>query len=258
MYLRIFVLMACLSLALNGETWATENWKERKSTHFIIYYNQAPAAFIDNVEEMAEYYYSKIASDMGFTRYKSWSWDKRAKIYIFDNAEDFQKSGELHWADGVTYSSAKIIRSFPAAHGFFDSTLPHELAHIIFREFVGLKAKVPVWFEEGIAMYQEKARRWGADDIVRQALKDGTFLSLEEMAQIQLSDKMDLKVIKLIYAESASVINYLINTWGRQRFVMLCRKLQNNTQFEWAVHSVYINFKDIQQLNKAWVAYLGR
>lgn len=258
MNLKIFVLVLCVASVLGVGAYAEEGWKERKCTHFIIYYKNAPPDFIDSVEEMAEYYYGEIAGNLGFTRYKNWSWDERAKLYIYDNAEDFQQSGAVNWSEGVASIGTKVIRSFPSAHGFFDSTLPHELGHIIFREFVGPKAQVPIWFEEGIAMYQEKARRWGADEVVRQALKKGTFMPLEEMTQVYLSDKMDLDRVQLFYAESASAINYLINEWGKQRFITLCRKLQDGGPFEWAFSSVYVNFKDIKQLNKAWVASLQR
>ncbi len=261
---RIFVLMVCLAamvgvLPFRGPTAAhsEEGWQERKGNHFIVYYKNAPLDFIESVEEMAEYYYEEITRDMGFTRYKGWTWDERAKIYIYDNVEDFQQVGEYAmWAEGVASSRQRVIRSFPAAHGFFDSTLPHEMGHIIFREFVGFKARIPIWFEEGIAMYQEKGRRWGANDTVRQAIKDGKFMSLKDMTSMQLSGRINTETIQLFYAESASIVNYIMDELGQQRFVNLCRKLQGGDLFEWVFASVYVRFKDLDALNKAWVEYL--
>jgi len=70
-------------------------------------------------------------------------------LNIYDNADDYVQAGKMaSWSHGVASPKNKVIRTFPAAHGFFDSTLPHELGHIIFREFVGFKAQVPIWFEE--------------------------------------------------------------------------------------------------------------
>ena len=261
---RIFALAICLAAMfwapLPREPMAAhseEEWKERKDNHFIIYYKNAPPDFIKSVEEMAEYYYEEITRNMGFTRYKGWTWDERAKIYIYDNAEDFQQIGEYAtWAEGVASSRQRVIRSFPAAHGFFDSTLPHEMGHIIFREFVGFKARIPVWFEEGVAMYQEKARRWGADEVVRRAVMDGKFMSLKDMTALELSGKMSTEQIQLFYAESASIVNYIIDELGQQRFINLCRKLQAGDPFEWVFTSVSVRFKDLDALNKAWVEYL--
>lgn len=251
----LFIL--CCVVNPIGVARAEEAWKERKGNHFILYYKNAPPDFIQSVEEMAEYYYDEITRNMGFTRYKGWNWDERAKIYIYDNAEDFQQIGEYaKWSEGVASSRERVIRSFPAAHGFFDSTLPHEMGHIIFREFVGFKAKIPVWFEEGVAMYQEKARRWGANDAVRQAIKDGKFMSLNDMTAMELSGRMNTEMIQLFYAESASVVNYIIDELGQQRFSNLCRKLQAGDPFEWVFTSVYVRFKNLDALNKAWVDYL--
>lgn len=150
-----------------------------------------------------------------------------------------------------------MIRTFPSAHGFFDSTLPHELGHIIFREFIGFKAQIPSWFEEGVAMYQEKARRWGAHDTVRKAMEDGTFKPLDELSITSLRRTSSKDLVNLFYAESASVVNFLINEYGQQRFVRLCRKLKDGGPFSWALDSVYVRFKNIDDLNKAWVKYLN-
>ena len=200
----------------------------------------------------------EITSDLGFTRYKGWNRDERAKIYIYDNADDYVTSGkQISWSHGVASPRDKVIRTFPSAHGFFDSTLPHELGHIIFREFIGFKARIPAWFEEGVAMSQEKARRWGAHDTVRQAIADGTFKPLAELSITSLRRKTSKELVNLFYAESASVVNFLISEYGQQRFVRFCRKLKEGGPFSWALDSVYVRFKDVNDLNDAWVRYLN-
>jgi hypothetical protein len=188
------------------------------------------------VEQSAEQYYVEITKNLGFTRYKGWTWDDRVTIYIYDDSEDYVTNGkQAGWSHGVASPRDRVIRTFPSAHGFFDSTLPHELGHIIFREFIGFKAEVPAWFEEGVAMYQEKAKRWGAHDTVRAAIKDGTFKSLNELSLTPLRYSADNQSVNLFYAESASVVNFLITEYGQQRCV---------------------RFKDTDALNAAWVKYL--
>jgi len=105
-------------------------------------------------------------------------------------------------------------------------------------------------------MYQEKARRWGANEVVRQAIKDGKFMSLKDMTALELSGRMNTEQIQLFYAESASIVNYIIDDLGQQRFINLCRKLQAGDPFEWVFTSVYVRFKDLDALNKTWVEYL--
>lgn len=235
-------------------------WNEKKSTHFIIYYKKAPLDFVQSLEEMAEYYYEDITRNLGFTRYKGWSYDNRAKIYIYDDDKDYVESAkQARWSHGVADSKDKEIRTFPAAHGFFDSTLPHELGHIIFREFVGFKAEIPLWFEEGVAMYQEKAKRWGVHEIVLKAVEDGKFIPLKDLTHLQLYSNSDPELVSLFYAESASIVNYIINELGQFRFVNLCREFQKGTRrFEENFKKVYVQFKSLDDLNKAWVNYLKK
>jgi hypothetical protein len=254
---KIFKISLIMLLLIVGTGYAQE-WEESKQRHFIIYYKEAPEDFIKSVGEMAEQYYEEITRNLGFRRFKTWTWDSRAKIYIYNDAEDYlQSSKQARWSHGVASPKDKVIRTYPSDHGFFDSTLPHELGHIIFREFVGFEARIPIWFEEGVAMYQEKAKRWGAYRTVKKAIADGKFMSLDEMTHMRLSGKIHNEIVNLFYAESASIVYYMINELGQHRFVRFCRKLQEGGPFEWALESVYVRFKNIDKLNEAWLAYLG-
>jgi len=234
-------------------------WKEYKNQHFVIYYKEAPLDFVKTVGKSAEEYYSEITRNLGFTRYKGWTWDRRAKIYIYDSNEDYVESARTYrWSGGIASPMFKIIRTFPAARGFFDSTLPHELGHIIFREFVGFKAQIPNWFEEGIAMYQEKAKRWGAHDIVRKAIKNETFMTLDDLAGIKLNNETEQATVSLFYAESASIVSYMINELGEFRFERFCRELKEGKSFDETLEKVYVRFQDTKKLNNVWVGYLNR
>lgn len=240
-------------------TFAKEEWKEYKEKHFIIYFKETPKGFVETVGRAAEEYYEEIARNLGFRRYEGWTYDERAKIYIYNDAEDYVEAGkQSNWSHGVASPQDKVIRTFPTAAGFFDSTLPHEIGHIIFREFVGFKAQVPGWFEEGVAMYQEKAKRFGADKLVETALEDGSFIPLQELTHVQLTNKSESALVHLYYAQAASIINYMINELGEHRFVQFCRKLEDGPPFDWALKSVYVRLDNTTELNKAWVNYLKR
>ena len=259
MKLKIFKIILFFLFVLGVFSYAQDEWKEYKQQHFIVYYKDAPQDFIKSVEEAAENYYHEIASNLGFTRYDSWTWDDRAKIYIYDDSDDYVKSSkQAQWSHGVASPQDKVIRTFPAAHGFFDSILPHELGHIIFREFVGFQVQVPLWFEEGVAMYQEKAKRWGANQEVLKAMQKGNFIPLNELTLMGLGGGTDTDTVNLFYAEAASVVYYMITELGEYRFVQFCRKLKETNSFEFALRDVYVRFKDFNDLNRAWMEYIKK
>lgn len=233
------------------------DWTERSGRHVQIFYNEAPKDFVDAVEKATEEYYDSIIKDLGFRRTKSWAYKNRVKIYIYDSSEDYVTAGrQARWSHGSASPTERTIRTFPTAHGFFDSTLPHELGHIIFREFVGYNADVPLWFEEGVAMYVERARRFGSHDLVREAIKADKFIPLEQLTLMRPHRGMSKKGIELFYAESASAVKFLINEHGTNKFVRFCRKLKDGKPFEWALDSIYVRYKNIERLNKAWVKFL--
>ncbi len=232
-------------------------WQESRSAHFYIYYKDVPMDFVKTVEESAENYYEETRRNLGFVRYEDWSFDQRAKIYIYRYQEDYVTSGsQAHWSNGSADARDKVIRTFPSAHGFFDSTLPHELGHIVFREFIGDDTKLPLWMEEGVAMFQEKAKRWGTNKIVKTAIAEKRFIPLEDLSNLRLNNNTDGAVIDLFYAEAASVIYYLITELGEYRFVQFCNNLKQGKAFNQALQSAYVRFDDIGDLNRAWVKYL--
>lgn len=254
---RKILILALIGVGTAITAFGKPEWNEYKKQHFIVYYKEAPFDFVKTVEESAERYYKEISREMGFIRHKSWNWDERAKIYIYDDSQDYVTAGRhARWSHGVASPSDKVIRTFPTAHGFFDSTLPHEIGHIIFREFIGYNSRVPPWLEEGVAMYQEKARRFGANRAVKQAMENEMFIPLSKLTLTRLHTKSDPELVNLVYAESASVVYFLITEYGKHRFVRFCRKLESGMKFEDALAAVYVRFKNIDRLNKSWTEYI--
>ncbi len=253
------LLCVYFMMSLGPVVVAEEKWQEHRSSHFVIYFKEAPLDFIQTVEENAERYYEEITLNLGFTRYESWTWDQRAKIYIYNDQEDYVASSrQIQWSHGAAAVKEKTIRTFPSAHGFFDSTLPHELGHIIFREFVGFQADIPLWFEEGVAMYQEKAKRWGAQKVVQRAMAENKFISLPDLGRLRLNNNTPAERVDLFYAEAASVVYYLITEFNKSRFVSFCQELKEGQDFNNSLQAVYNRFKDVREFNDAWVKYLQK
>jgi len=235
-----------------------KGWYAEKSTHFIVYYKDAQARFVRQVIDKAEDYYSSIADNLGFRRYDFWLWDKRAKIYIYNDAQDYQSNtGKPSWSGGTAhYSSEKVIETYPWAQGFFDSLLPHELGHIIFREFIGRESNAPVWLDEGVAMYNEKLKHTQIKKELFKALEENRIIPLEKLSTINILFVSDPEEVKLYYAEAFSAVDYLIKEFGKDHFVEFCRALKERKPFDEAINSGYRIFKNLEELNKSWIRYI--
>lgn len=233
-----------------------DQWKKYNSRYFVICYKNAPVDFVKNVAQTAQELYEQIPRNLGFIRYRGWTYEQRALIYIYDDQVEYQKFAKnLEWSGGLANVGLKEIHTFPSAAGFFDSTLPHELAHLIFREYIG-NTQVPIWLDEGVAMYQEKAKRWGANKVVMQAIKNGQFIPLSDLTAKRLSGEKNKEIVNLFYAQAASIVYYMIVELGESRFENFCRKLSEGVAFEDALDKNYSRFRNIEDLNTRWVDYL--
>jgi hypothetical protein len=251
------ILLAIFFVVARGVLGADDiKWREIKSHHFIIYYQDAPEGFIDKVKERAEEYYREIASSLSFGFLEQWTWENRCKIYIYPSQESYIKeTSQPEWSGGVAEHDAKIIRSYPLASGFIDTLLPHELTHIIFNAYIGKNRSVPVWFNEGLATYQELARRWGSRKTVQDAIKNNNYLTLTQLFNTSLFNGADRETVNLFYSESSSLVAFLIERFGKARFKSLCEDLKDGYSFQEAFFNNY-PYKSFLDFEKAWLLYL--
>ena len=254
-FLAVFFLWQSLAAA----DVSTDKWHLVKSRHFIVYYQDAREDFIAQLIRKAEDYYDEIAERLGFRRYNFWLWDNRAKIYIYDDAASYQAAtGRPHWSFGSAIAEKKIIYTFPNEQGFFDRILPHEMGHIIFREFVGFdNPAIPIWLEEGVASNQEEINPLGVKAVVKDALKKGTFVDINNLAKFDPQGTQDSEVVKIFYAEAISIVDYLIQEFGADSFEYFCKNLRDKKDFIKALSASY-PFKGIAELDEAWQEYLKK
>ncbi|MEK7849992.1 MAG: peptidase MA family metallohydrolase [Candidatus Omnitrophota bacterium] len=234
----------------------SEDFSEKKSDHFIVYYKDVPAEFVGTIIDYSERYYNELTEKLGFTRYDYWTWDKRAKIYVYPDQETYLKeTRQPSWSSGAAAYDQKTIWTFPRESGFFDSLLPHELGHIIFREVIGGR-DVPLWLEEGVASYLEQAKRFGSDKIVLDAIDNKSFIPLKELTQIDAFALRQRPDINLFYAESVNIISYLIDKFGSEAFNDFCKKLKDRKSLDDALAYAYFDIRSLSQLAEMWEASL--
>lgn len=254
--MKIFRNSLIILLLMLTPAWpevSSSLWQAKKSQHFIIYYQEAPEDFVDELITRAEDYYNGIVDNLGFRRMDFWSWDNRAKIYLYNNADDFHNDTQRSiWAGAVVSVENRTIKTFVGQQGFFDSLLPHEMTHIIFREFIGAKASLPLWIDEGVASSQEqsnlKARLQAAKGLV--AKKE--YISLDKFSEIYNLDNITPYAF---YAQAASLIVFLIKHQGREDFLDFSRAMRDGRDWKKAIFSTY-SFSSLDEMEKEWKDFI--
>lgn len=237
------------------------NWQELKGEHFLIYFT-ADEKFAREVLNKAELYYRNIASEFGYARYSEfWTWDKRVKIYIHPERSSFQKAtAQPAWSQGVADYKNKQIVSYVWSQGFLESLLPHEIAHLVFRDFIGFKSEVPLWLDEGAAQWAEEFKRQQVKIIAGQLLKNNTLLSLDEMMRLDIrkvNENDADKLVNIYYLQAASLVGFLIEKYGSDSFTDFCRQLRDGKSLQEALKSAYPAYiRSLQELENRWRQYL--
>jgi len=280
-HLRFTFLYLIYFLAVFCSSVRAQEWKELKGEHFIIYYN-ADEEFAKGVERSAEEYYRDIATDLGYPRYEEfWTWDKRVKVYIYPDQDSFLKAtGQPKWSHGMADYTNKQIASYLWGTGFVESLLPHEIAHLIFRDFVGFEGQVPLWVDEGVAQWAEKPKRQALKEKVGTFLNQDGLLSLDDMMKLDIhlvTDRNKVYIratttrtggkgivflsadnlISTYYLQAFSLVGFLIEKHGSSAFAQFCRELRDGKGVDEALRFSYPeSIRGIEEFEIQWRKYL--
>ena len=227
----------------------TELWQTQKSQHFIVYYQEAPNGYINDLINKAEEYYNSIVDDLGYRRFDFWSWDNRAKIYMYkDDASYHSDSERAAWSGATVNVRKRTIKTFVGQPGFFDSVLPHEMTHIIFREFIGEKVNLPLWMDEGVACSQEKSTLNERLKVARNLISQSIYIDLNKLTEIKGTT---LVVPQVFYAEAASSAVFLLDKYGKDKFLEFSRALRDGVNWREALNNTY-GFRDLHDMEAKW------
>ncbi len=248
----------------------------------MVYHQGEDNDFTTDVSRKAEEYYNSIADDLGYVRYSNfWKWDKRVKIYIYPNHHDYlAATGQNSWSHGVADYFKKEIISYAWSKDFLKSLLPHEMAHLIFRDFVGFKSDVPLWLDEGIAQWEEKELKAKRLYMVRQQARRNIILPLRTMIDLDIrtiKTEQQIKIegmpledgqvpmlemegnvlVNIYYLQAFSLVGFLMERYGSDSFVVFSRQLRDGKPMNDALKFAYPQqLRSIDELEKEWKKYL--
>lgn len=256
--LKTVLLILALCAARPHLAQANEKWNEVKGEHFIVHH-LGDDHFAKDVLRSAEKYYDDIGDDLGYTRYSDfWQWENRVKIFIYNTQEEFLKNtGRNNWSHGFADYDAKEIYSYVWNEGFLEALLPHEITHLIFRDYVGFKGEIPLWLDEGVAQWEEPAKRAIVKQAMKSYLEDESVYPLEHLSTLDVRNVGIEFAVQLFYVQAMSVVDFLVNRYGADHFVTFCRELRDGKSLEEALAFSYpTQIRTLSQLEEQWKSYI--
>lgn len=235
-----------------------KGYEIKTSKHFTVYGKDK--AVIESVSASAETYFTKMTESLLI---EPEAVMKRGlfSIVLAPNDEEYvritmeKKAGSGALAD---YPTKSVVIDMALCAGSLGWTLPHEIAHALVFEVMKSGNAIPDWALEGIASYEEaqfdpsqvdqRARDYNPNII------QGGNLPLSALNRPE--DPND-PLTPMFYAESYSIVSYLVNTFGMLKFDMFMKNMQIGKTMDEAVNEAYKpDLKSAGTMEESWLAYI--
>ncbi|MBI3739627.1 MAG: hypothetical protein HY258_11320, partial [Chloroflexi bacterium] len=178
-------------------------------------------------------------------------------LYVYPNYQDLQDAilYEPSWTGGQAFPEYNIlIMGISASSTNWDhGTVVHELTQVLVGHLTfSCISFVPQWLNEGLAVYSEGPLDAQFQEPLDQAIKQDQLLSVRSIsgAFSEISDRANLS-----YAESFSIVNFLIETYGQQKMTALLVSLRDGNTVDDALTQTY-GF-NVDGLEDAWRKAIG-
>jgi hypothetical protein len=183
--------------------------------------------------------------------------DKVINIFIYANSKDLQGSMIYpnEWTGGVAFTQHNIVAIGinPTELSWGEGAMTHELTHIVIHQVVfNPYNDLPVWLNEGLAMYSQGPLTRQFTVPLKLAISQNNLISVRSIASpfSANSDKANLS-----YAESFTLVEYLVKQFGSNKMQNLLQTFKNGSTFDGAFQKVY-GF-DMDGLNEQWRTWVS-
>jgi hypothetical protein len=199
-------------------------WRELRRDDLIVRWYEGGQTLGERVFEVAQAALARMQEATGERL------EFPVHILLYANSEDFASwhSYVDNWVGGQAFPALGVTAQIlPAdtSERWIRSVIPHEIAHLFFYQVVYTPyASWPAWLDEGLAQYYELVDQEAGLQLAAQAAREGRLLPLRALSG---SFGRDAEQVHLAYAESVSVVTYLLETWGEpglQRLIQAFRE----------------------------------
>lgn len=229
----------------------THGWRSLSDEHVRVYWYDQPDDFGTVLFEAAAEGYDHVASITGVAT------ERPARVVIYNSQRDFctfyAPNSCQDWVGGQTFSGITVQWGTDRNWLTYD-VVPHELAHVFYNEiFRDTWVRVPTWFNEGVAVYNERTDHSRERTLVTEAAADGTLIPLRHMGTQASGLAHDS--ISLWYAEVYSLVAFVADAYGEKKLGEVVLTLAGNHPMEKTLQLTL--GMDLIQFEMAWREWLG-
>jgi len=226
--------------------WQSLTGTVPQGSEMSLFWYEGGNSFAQELMDTCEEGLARLTQDIGTYP------EKPIKIYIYASTSDLQGAMIFpqEWTGGVAFTgfSTIAIGISPARLDWGKRALVHELTHLVVHQATfSPYGQLPIWLDEGLATYNE-----GELDPVFRSYLEAAILEDELISVRSLCSPFSAETEKacLSYAQSYSLVEYLLNNYGQDRMLDLLTILKQGSTYDEALTEVY-GF-DIDGLDARW------
>lgn len=218
-------------------TWLDDvhPWQTVRSEQLNLHYYKLDKSLAQEMLDAGVEGMNRNKNDAGLTT------DIPINIYVYPSYDDLKDAilYEPSWVGGQAYPEENIvILGTSGGNTSWDKdTVIHELTHVLVGHFTfSCLGDVPQWLNEGLAVYSEGPLDAQFQNPLDEAVQNDSLLSIRSISGSfsEVADKADLS-----YAQSYSIVDFLIKEYGRDKMTSLLTAFRDGVTTDDALMQVY-------------------
>jgi len=222
------------------------DWQSLSNGDLTLFWYEGKGSFAQELMNACEQGLARLTRDIGPYA------EKPIKIYIYASASDLQQAMVFpqEWTGGVAFTEFGIIAIgiSPDKINWGKEALVHELTHLVVHQAIfSPYGELPTWLDEGLAMYNQGELGSYFRAYLDKAISEDKLISVRSLCSPFSAEP---EKAYLSYAESYSLVEYLLTNYGQERMLNLLTLFKEGNTYDGALIKVY-GF-DIDGLDALW------
>jgi hypothetical protein len=211
------------------------SWHSLTEGKVTIYWYEGKESFAQELMAAAQQALTKLAEDTGAYL------ERPAKLYIYANSQDLRGAMiyPQEWTGGVAFTRYGVIAIgiTPDDINWGKRAIAHELAHLVIHQMtLNPYNDLPTWLDEGLAMYAEGPLVLVFRAYLDKAIAENSLISVRSLSS-PFSAYAEESLLS--YAQSYSLAEFLINSYGQDRMLELLLIFEQGSDYDEALDKVY-------------------
>jgi len=201
-------------------------WQTRESDRLRAHWYEGNAAFGARILDVGEKGVAKAEDYLGVEL------PGKVDVFVYADEAAFRDAvgqGRPENTAGVPVPSiATLFALIPpeqVGSSFVADVIPHELVHLVIHAGLGTGVDMPLWLDEGFAVYLSVGYSGRYRPLVDQAVADGTLVPLDGLSGDFPTDAAGDRSIAA-YGESVSAVDFMARTYGQPKIAAMMAVLK--------------------------------